>query len=137
MKLEFNLNPAIPVMEIKDSMQLDSNQTVAHLKVEDFDLTLEVRGDVRVVWNPDPNGSYKKGEVYKHASDFPEELMKVFAEGKDTAEMKNIFIDDNNWFEVFIERGGETIDSIVADIWSFTPDEIFKCLWETYNDYKD
>lgn len=137
MKLEFNLNPAIPVMEIKDSMQLDSNQTIAHMKVDDIDLTLEVRGDVRVQWNPEPSGPYEKGQVYKHASDFPEELLKVFAEHKDVSIMRNINVVDNNWFEIFVEKHGETIDSIVADIPSLRPVVIFRSLWQTYLDYKD
>ena len=137
MKLEFNLNPAIPVMEIMDSMQLDSNQTIAHMKVDDVDLTLEIRGDVRVQWNPEPNGPYEKGQVYKNASDFPEELLKVFAEHKDVSIMRNINVVDNNWFEIFVEKHGETIDSIVADIPSLRPVVVFRSLWQTYLDYKD
>lgn len=136
MNLNFHLNPKIDMEKIKDSMQLDSNQTIAHLKVDDWDITLEVKGDVRVQWNPDPKGDPGDGKVYRHASDFPDELKKLFEQGYYPDGVPNLYVDDNNWFEVFVEKNGRFVDSDVVDAEESSPADLFSMLYDTYLIYK-
>ena len=136
MKLDFHLNPAINLEEVKDSMQLDSGQTIAHLKVDNYDITLEVRGEVRVVWTPDPENEPDRSEVYKHASDFPDELMAVFASGEGTAEDPRIYVDDNNWFEIFIDKDGRNVQYDTADAEELNPQQVFSLLWDSFIEFR-
>lgn len=138
MKLKFTINPSIPIDKIINSMQLDSGQTIAELHVDNYSVTLEVHGEVRVLFNPDPHGNASDGDVYTCASQFPDELMKIFAEGIDYAEMKNIFVDDNNWLEVFLEKDGSFVNSYVRDTPdTLDPEEIFSELWNCYKANKE
>lgn len=73
-------------------MELDSGQCVAELEIGDILASIEVRGDVRVVFND---------QSYRASSQFPEELRKLFHDGK-ADEDERVYIDDNNWFESFI-----------------------------------
>ena len=133
MKITFTTNEAVPFERIITSMQLDSDQTLAHLKAGDYDVYLDVRGDVRVLWNQDPNGDYQDGEVYKTPSGFPEELMKIFESGTSIVDMKNIHIGENNWFEVCANYKGHCV--LVEDDFDVElrePDEIFDLLWKFY-----
>lgn len=130
MKLKFTLNRNVDYDTLTDSMQLDSGTELAKLTVDGFVIYLEVRGSVRVVWNPDPNG--RPTHVYKEASRFPEELMKVFKEGLDTSAMRNLRIDDNNWFEIFVDVNGENYSSEVVNLKNYNPDTIFCSLWAAY-----
>lgn len=136
MKYQFFINEAIPLDEIRDSMQLDSNQTIAELKAGVWSITLEVRGQVRVVWAPDIENNPEKTEVYTQPSDFPDELMAVFAEERNTADDPSIFVDDNNWFEVFIEKNGKFLNSYVSDPENLHPDTLFGILWDAYEEAK-
>jgi len=109
---------------INTSMELDSGQELARLYDGDLCTTLKVVGDVRVIY---------KDEIYKAPSQFPEELMKLFHDGK--ADSKHgVEIAFNNWFEVFVwkvgkdDKGNETLDFAglcdVVEAEGNTPDEI-------------
>lgn len=77
---------------INTSMELDSGQELARLYDGDLCATLKVVGDVVVIY---------KDEIYKAPSQFPEDLMKLFHEGK--ADSKHgVEIAFNNWFEIFV-----------------------------------
>lgn len=127
----------IDLEDIHDSMQLDSGQVVAELKNELLSITLEVRGQVRVLWNPDPDGEPHDGSVYKCASQFPEELMKIFAEGR-AGDMDNIFVDDNNWFEVFVEdkQENKVVYCETVDAEEMDRRQVLYLLMEFYNKYQ-
>lgn len=86
---------SIDLSDINDSMELDSGQTIATLVEGNMMAELRVVGDVRVLY---------KGEIYKHASSMPEDLIRIFHEGKASeAEQKGLLeIGCNNWFESFI-----------------------------------
>lgn len=128
----------IDLDEIHDSMQLDSGQIIAELENDLLSITLEVRGQVRVLWNPDPDGEPHHGSVYKCASQFPEELMKVFAEGR-AGDMKNIFVDDNNWFEVFVEdkQENQVIHCETVDAEEMDRQQVFDLLMGFYNEFAE
>ena len=135
MELNFTINPNIDFDTLRNSLQLDSGTTVATLEAEGIKITLEVSGDVRILFNPDPDGKAKDGSVYKTPSDFPEELMHIFKECINTANMENVFLDDTNWFELFAEKDGVSIDSEVVGgevTEGFPIPEVFKTMWEFF-----
>ena len=135
MNLEFHLNPHIDLRNINDSMELDSGQTIAELKIDNLDFTLEVRGHVNVTYNPDSTKTHEGGDVYRCASDFPDELKKMFHDGK-TGDTPNVYVDENNWFEIFSEENGKYINSQLVDAEGCNPAEIFSMLWESYIEYQ-
>ena len=98
MKTKFICN--IDLKDINSSMEMDSGQTIATYEKGDYLAELRVVGDVRVLY---------KDEIYKHASDFPEELLKLFHEGKAyEAEVNGeLEIGANNWFETFLYKKGK------------------------------
>lgn len=141
MNLNFTLNKNINFDRLVDSMQLDSGTTVATLDVGDYHIYIETQGHVSVWFNPDPNKDARDGDRYRCATDFPEALMAYFSHdpghpeylGPDTP--KNIQIDENNWFEVIVEKDGAFLWSNVAEgVDECTPDEIFGYLWDIYKD---
>lgn len=114
----------VDLSDINTSMELDSGQELARLYDGDLCATLEVRGDVRVLY---------EDELYKAPSQFPEKLMKLFHDGKADS-YHGVEIAFNNWLEVFVwkvvkdDKGNEKLDfaglSDVVDAEGNTPDEI-------------
>ena len=134
MNLEFHLNPHIDLRKINDSMELDSGQTIAELRIDNLNFTLEVRGHVNITYTPNSDTTHEGGDVFRGASDFPEELLQMFHDGK-CGDAPNVYVDENNWFEVFIEENGRFVNSECVDAETMNPAEIFSMLWETYQDY--
>ena len=133
--MKFEFNTYIDLTNINDSMELDSGQVIAELKIGRWHLSLEVRGEVRVTYNPDENGSYENGVVYRWASYFPKKLLRMFHDGE-TADAKNVYVDENNWFELFVEKDGKSVNSEVVDAEGCGPQELFGMLVEAYKEYK-
>lgn len=125
----------IDMQNIVNSMQLDSGLIIAKLENKRYRVFLEVNGDVRVLWTPDPDGT--PTQAYAWPSKFPPELAEVFAKNMDTYGIENIQIEDSNWFEIFIEdkREHNIIDSIVVGPEQMTPVEVKMLLQNTWNEY--
>ena len=81
----------IDVERLPDSMCFDSGTDICHYEDGDDTIDIEVRGHVKVDYN---------GETYRHYSDMPDELQKMFADGS-AYDNDNVVIDENNWYEVF------------------------------------
>lgn len=103
MKIELNLAPNF--FSIGDSMCFDSGTTImsANICIEnkaDVQIDLRACGHVKVDFCDD---IYRcTYNVYKCASNFPEELMELFEKGlADTDD--RVCIHENNWWEVFID----------------------------------
>ena len=122
--------------DINDSMELNSGQEIARLYDNELCATLEVLGDVDVLY---------RGREYRAAGKFPKTLTKLFHEGK--ADRKHgVEVIDNNWFEVFVwnvkknDNGRETLEwtgiSDVADAEGMTPEEIRRMLSDTLEEYR-
>lgn len=134
--IRFHVNPDIDLEKIRTSMQLDSGQQVAWLEVGSYEVSLEVRGDVWVIFNPDPDGSYEDGETYKTPSDFPEGLKKFFSEEENAADLPNVYVVNNNWFEIFVSKDGAwTGWSDMVDAEGMDPKNLFGMLYDTYKEY--
>ena len=125
----------VDMKNIVNSMQLDSGLIIAKLENKRYCVSLEVNGDVRILWNPNPNGT--PTQAYAWPSKFPPELAEIFAKGLDTYGMENIKIEDSNWFEIFIEdkKKHDIIDSIVVGPEQMTPVEVKMLLQNTWDEY--
>lgn len=124
---------------IVDSMQIDSGTRIAKLETDKYILSLDVVGDVRVFWNPDPNKSWRDhdSEEYRRPSDFPDELMQLFAEHRAYG-LENLSIDNNNWFEATISKKstGEIVYEDVWDVENETSGSILDSMYDVINEYE-
>ena len=135
----FTFNLFYPLTGVRDSMQIDSGTRIAKLETDRYILSIDVVGDVRVLWNPDPDKSWKdKGtELYKSPCQFPDELMRLFAEGRADG-LKNLEIGNNNWFEATLsEKSTGTI--VFEDVWDIedeTPGDILNSMCDVIAEYE-
>lgn len=138
MKVNFKTNPGIPFGDIHDSMQLDSGTVIATLEAGDYRLKEHVVGDVRVFWNPDPARSWKDEgtETYRHASQMPEELLRIFGGDKPLSDYPNLHVVNNNWFEVTVRYKGVVVYSDLDDMDTLDPHDLFTSLWDMYLEFK-
>ena len=124
---------------IVDSMQIDSGTRIAKLETDKYILSLDVVGDVRVFWNPDPNKSWRSHdtEEYRKPSDFPDELMQLFAEHRAYG-LENLSIDNNNWFEATISKKttGEIVYEDVWDVENETSGSILDSMCDVIDEYE-
>ena len=124
----------IDMKNIEDSLQLDSDQTICSLENNDIEINIEVKGEVKVWWNP--NGDPMDGEYFTRPSEFPEELKNLIVneEWYDTDE--HIEVTSNNWFEIFFvnKADGNCIASDVIDVEGYDEKELLKaCLEYEYD----
>lgn len=136
MSIEFKVNDRIYEPDIVDSMQFDSNLTLATLLIDDgnkWKITIETQGHVRVFYTPDKKGDPRgrKGQSYRCASDFPPELMDLFKKGK-AGDAKNVHVDENNWFEVFVEHDGKFENSYTLETENYEPQSLLDAMWDAY-----
>lgn len=92
---------------IYDSMCFDSGFTAIYAKVldgtDEYELELRATGHVKVFW---------EDNMYKCASQMPEELLRLFRdEGINAALGNEVDIVENNWWETFIYKNGVYQDS--------------------------
>lgn len=132
MELQFNTNPKINLVNANDSMELDSKQTIAWLTIKDekrktnVKITIEVKGEVTVLY---------KGQFYYNASEMPEELLALFHTGEYDPDPENLDVRENNWFEIFIEDNGVSVETEVVDVGGYTDENLLKLMVDTYTDY--
>ena len=135
MILEFNSK--FDLTNINDSMELDSGQTVAQLRIKavsdssnhddtDILITLEVQGHVKVFY---------KDDMYKCASQMPDELIKIFHDGYEDPEAIGLNVCENNWFEIYIEEGGQCVLSDVACPEGMNDIEMLSMMLDVYKEY--
>ena len=138
MKVNFKTNPGIPFRDIHDSMQLDSGTDIATLEIGHYRLKEHVVGDVRVFWNPDPARSWEDEgtETYRHASQMPEELLRIFGGDKPWSDYSNLHVVNNNWFEVTVRYKGVVVYSDLDDMDTLDPHDLFTSLWDMYLEFK-
>ncbi len=130
------INPDIDMRSIKDSMQLDSEQTIASLKSENSYVSIEVRGEVKVWYNE--NGPAEDGEYYIYPSQFPKGLKELIDNNPDWYVSPHIYISENNWFEIFAgkDENDPMPTSDVIDIEGSTMQQLFKALDDFAKEYE-
>lgn len=112
-------------------MEVPSGTELARLEIDNLVITLEIRGEVRVTF---------QGTEYKDVDDFPPTLLYKFHTGE-AYEDPNIYIEDNNWAELFIwEKMGRIMTwtgfSEVTDLDGSNKEELYQSLKEMLEDYK-
>lgn len=120
-----NFESFIDLSNINTSMELDSTQSVAELTDKNFMLEIRVCGEVKVYFDDD---------IFKCASQMPDELLQLFHEGK-AYEDERVGVVDNNWFEAFLyEKDGDgwvwTGSSDVVDCEGMTNDRLKEMMQE-------
>lgn len=115
----------IDLSEVNDSMELDSETIIAELREGDVTVSLEVHGDIRVIFD---------GQVYRYPSEFPDELMEMIHNGSyDTND--RVEVGANNWFELFVDNGNCNEEAELVDCEGYTPDQVAELLIDTYIEY--
>lgn len=150
--MEYYFNDEVNLAEVKDSMQFDSYTVIAELEYKGYYACIEVRGEVRVQFNPrvKDGEDVGDGECYNRPSEFPQELKDIIA-GKteicrtdgDTTGMEHnwelddrVYVSENNWFELFFGKSKDNItDSIVVDVEGETEQGVLDLLMGAINDY--
>lgn len=139
----FWINPNYDMTQIVDSMQIDSEETIATMHAFGVKASLEVRGDVKIWWNPEKGKDPLDGKYYKYPSEFPEDLKNLIAKGVTNDDQHwstdpRLYISENNWFEIFIGDENRGYDcSICVDVEGMTPDEIKDMLLDICKEYTD
>ncbi len=109
--------------KVTDSMQLSSETTVCSMKYKGHTATIEVRGDVKIAYNPDGIGN-GADSIYHDYSEMPEELKRLIDNGTYVCD-ERVYKDENNWFEVFYLDHSDTLDCEYH-----TPEELKEQLFE-------
>lgn len=112
---------------VKDSLEFESETQICTLGNSDYLVSLEVHGEVRVTFND---------EVFRTPSDFPDELKALIRENEDWQFADNVYVGNNNWFELFLfkEKGGELeyITSEVVDAEGLSSEKLCDMLYKFY-----
>lgn len=123
---------------IKDSMQLDSGTEICFLKTEHGCALIEVKGFVTVDWCPEGISSGESCDRYRIPSEFPKELKELIASGADFWNDDRVYIDENNWFELFLHEDESVSD--VVDIEGHTNEDLLslmhECIEKEYEENK-
>lgn len=125
----------IPMDNIISPLQLDSGVEIAELSNDRFRVTIEVIGEVRVLWSPDPKTA--PIQAYATPSKFPAELKEIIANELEGKETNTPIIEDSNWFEIVIEDKKEKniIDTYETYPELMTSEQVEMCLWEAWSKY--
>ena len=119
-------------------MQLDSEQTICSLEDGDYEVTVEVRGEVNVTY---------KGENYRRPSEFPDELKERIANnpnvwditapsGEGVDDGSNLYVGSNNWFELFIwDKDHNCLSYDCVDVEGYTYYQLKALCVEALKDY--
>ncbi len=132
----YAFNQFIDLKDIKDSMQLDSEQVIATLQTPEGYLSLEVKGYVKVYWESD-GSTLHTSEAYTRPSDFPKELKDLIANDDKWHEDERLIIINNNWFEVLygIDDEDPAPISDVVDVEGLSSKELESMMLDTLTTY--
>ncbi len=130
----FYVNPYINMETVTDSIELDSNETIASLEDNEIKATIEVVGDISVTWQPDIT---KDGKTYYSFREFPQEMKTLIRNNPYWYEDKRIYVNLNNWFELFVEdKTNNVYDSYIVDIEKYNKTQLYELLKESIEDYR-
>ena len=110
-----NLELAVPLAECKDSLLFNHGDIIASLSSSNGILVqIGVVGDVRIVY---------EGDVYRYPDNYPDEITKALKDGTFSRMESDgtVEVINNNWFEVFVSKNNEPVNS---DVWEMVLDTI-------------
>ena len=110
-----NLELAVPLAECKDSLLFNHGDIIASLSSSNGILVqIGVVGDVRILY---------KDNVYRYPDNYPDEITKALKDGTFGQMEYDGIVEtiNNNWFEVFVSKNNEPVNS---DVWEMALDTI-------------
>ena len=110
-----NLELAVPLAECKDSLLFNHGDIIASLSSSNGILVqIGVVGDVRILY---------KDNVYRYPDSYPDEITKALKDGTFSQMESDGIVEtiNNNWFEVFVSKNNEPVNS---DVWEMVLDTI-------------
>ena len=110
-----NLELAVPLAECKDSLLFNHGDIIASLSSSNGILVqIGVVGDVRILY---------KDNVYRYPDNYPDEITKALKDGTFGQMEYDGIVEtiNNNWFEVFVFKNNEPVNS---DVWEMVLDTI-------------
>lgn len=118
---------------IVDSMQIESDTTIASLKIdEQREVTIETRGSINVTFD---------GREYRSVSEFPKELKDIIANEERWYNNERVCVSENNWFELFyMDNRKETVlvkASECVDVEGYKDAELYELMAAYVNDAED
>lgn len=118
---------------IVDSMQIESDTTIASLKIdEQREVTIETRGSINVTFD---------GKDYCSVSEFPKELKDIIANEERWYNNERVCVNENNWFELFyMDNRKETAlvkASECVDVEGYKDAELYELMAAYVNDAED
>lgn len=125
----------IQMDNIISPLQLDSGVEIAELSNDRFRAIIEVIGEVRLRWSPDPKTTPR--QAYDTPSQFPAELKEIIANELEGKETNTPIVEDSNWFELVIvdKKEKNIIDTYETYPEQMTSEQIEMCLWEAWSKY--
>lgn len=105
----------VPLEECKDSLLFNQGDIIVSLSsTNGIEVYIGVVGDVRLFYND---------EVYRYPDNYPEEITNALKDGTFCQLEADGVVEviNNNWFEVFVKKNGNFINS---DVWESTLDDI-------------
>lgn len=119
-KIEFK--QYVDLINVGDSMELDSGQIIAEMQYGNISASLEVRGDVKVTFDD---------QTYLCPSDFPQKLKEMIHTDRNWYNSKSVYVSENNWFELFVSCDGSAFpDADCVDAENLKPIDVFGLLYE-------
>lgn len=120
------------LLDVSDSMQLDSGQEVCSIAAicqgHTYGISIIVHGQVRVNY---------KGDTFRHASQMPRELLDYFGGNRDSVRDNDVDIVENNWFEmvIYVDNCERQCDVVDIDFSELSKDEICGILITNLTEY--
>lgn len=104
--MKFEHTDDIDISKVVDSMEFPSETWFASVTDGAWQAHLEVRGSVWVDY---------KGDYYDDPSDFPKGLKQIIRAGG-LFSSEDVYVSDNNWFEVLVYCNGDYVGGDVVDV---------------------
>lgn len=132
----FNFNPDIDMTKIVSSLQIDSGTEICSLEKDNYEVSIRTAGEVKVFVG--------ENDYYTNPSDFPDALKDLIKEHPNdfdsyTVEkgpvQGDVYVSENNWFEMFIYKDGECLSSYVVDIEGQTKGELTDLMDSSMTDW--
>ena len=118
---------SLDMLNVRDSLQFDSNTTVARYKDGSYIAEINVVGDVRLFFN---------NEIYEIPSKFPIELKRIIESGNVYSDNR-VDVINNNWFELTYGRLNSDYCTTTVDVEGLSKQKIKELCATLISEYKE
>ena len=114
--------------DVSDSLLISSGTEIASMKYKGSEAVIEVRGEVKIAFNPHGIG-HGADDIYRDVHEMPDELKEIISSR--AFDDERIFFDENNWFELFYKDHCEVIDCE-----NLSPEELKELMFDIVTQYE-